>query len=411
MKPIIEINNLSKKYRLGNRQPYYSFRDTLADLLRNPLKNIKQNQFWALKEVSFKVEKGEILGIIGKNGAGKTTLLKLLSRITPPTLGEIILRGRIASLLEVGTGFHPELTGRENIFLNGAILGMKRKEIKSKFAQIVEFAEIEKFIDTPVKHYSSGMYTRLAFSVAAHLEPEILLIDEVLAVGDAQFQKKCLGKIGDVSKSGRTVLFVSHNLYAIRQLCTRCLLLDHGKIVSQGKTAKVLEFYLTKIVQNGDNRAEISFKENHNKEFQISTVRLISDDGHIMHDFSCDQVVNVEINCIVWNPVPGLYGYLSITNKEGTEILVSDTFDSPPNQVDSLSEGNYRLRVRIPPRILGHGEYSINIAFTSPQAKQGFYVDSAENILNFRLSDENSERGNKRGGFLSTLLKWELTKV
>ena len=203
MLPIIEVNHLSKRYRIGEKQPYYSFRDSLVDLVKAPFKQknkVKNNTFWALKDISFKVMLGEVIGIIGRNGAGKSTLLKILSRITPPTKGEITLRGRVASLLEVGTGFHPELTGRENIYLNGAILGMKRTEINDKFDEIVEFAEISKFLDTPVKFYSSGMYMRLAFAIAAHLDPEILLVDEVLAVGDVQFQKKCLGKMKEVSK-------------------------------------------------------------------------------------------------------------------------------------------------------------------------------------------------------------------
>src|SRR4030066_1519635 len=233
MLPIIEITNLSKQYRIGKREPYKMLRDTIVNTVKAPLRVFSKNgadednTVWALKDVSFEVNEGEILGIIGRNGAGKTTLLKILSRITEPTEGEIRIRGRVGSLLEVGTGFHPELTGRENIFLNGAILGMRKEEIKKKFDEIVAFAETEKFLDTPVKRYSSGMYVRLAFAVAAHLEPEILIIDEVLAVGDAEFQKKCLGKMEDVSKSeGRTVLFVSHNLDAVQRLCTNSILLE-----------------------------------------------------------------------------------------------------------------------------------------------------------------------------------------
>ncbi len=247
MKSIIEVNHLYKKYQIGEKQPYYSLRDSIVNFAKSPFRQrnkLKNNEFWALKDISFKVVPGEVIGIIGRNGAGKSTLLKILSQITPPTKGEIILRGRVASLLEIGTGFHPELTGRENIFLNGAILGMRRTEIKEKFSQIVEFAEINKFLDTPVKHYSSGMYLRLAFTVAAHLEPEILLIDEVLAVGDAQFQKKCLGKMKEVSNQGRTVLFVSHNMEAIKNLCSRCLYLDKGRILSKGNAEKMVNLYI-----------------------------------------------------------------------------------------------------------------------------------------------------------------------
>lgn len=254
MQPIIEVQNLSKKYRFGFRQPYYSFRDVLIGFVQKPFnlfkrKKIKKNgladdEFWALHDVSFSIHAGEVIGIIGRNGAGKTTLLKLLSRITPPTKGKIILRGRVASLLEVGTGFHPELTGRENIYLNGAILGMTRYEVKKKFEEIVNFAEVSKFLDTPVKHYSSGMYMRLAFAVAANLDCEILMVDEVLAIGDAQFQQKCLGKIEDMSKAGRTVLFVSHNMSAVKKLCTKGILLREGKASDLLKIDDLVEDYL-----------------------------------------------------------------------------------------------------------------------------------------------------------------------
>ncbi|HJU11822.1 MAG TPA: ABC transporter ATP-binding protein, partial [Candidatus Binataceae bacterium] len=241
MRPIIEITNVSKRYALSRRESYQMLRDRLAKLYKAPL-GIMRGEFrrakrsadpefiWALQNVSLQVKAGEVLGIVGRNGAGKSTLLKVLSRITEPTSGRVELRGRVGSLLEVGTGFHGELTGRENIFLSGAILGMRRAEIARKFDEIVAFAEVEEFIDTPVKYYSSGMYTRLAFAVAAHLEPEILVVDEILAVGDVVFQKKCLGKMGDVAREGRTVFFVSHNLPSIEALCSRCLLFDHASI-------------------------------------------------------------------------------------------------------------------------------------------------------------------------------------
>ncbi|MFZ2153282.1 MAG: ABC transporter ATP-binding protein [Microgenomates group bacterium] len=241
-KTIIKVENLGKKYRIGEKQSYYSLRDTIGNIFNGKKKPV--DEFWALNDISFEVKQGESVGIIGRNGAGKSTLLKILSRITPPTTGKITLEGRVASLLEVGTGFNPELTGRENIFLNGAILGMKQWEIKKKFDEIVAFSEVEKFLDMPVKHYSSGMYMRLAFAVAAHLESEILVVDEVLAVGDAQFQKKCLGKMGEVtSKEGRTVLFVSHNLGAVVQLCSKAILLSQGKVLNVGSVPKVIEDY------------------------------------------------------------------------------------------------------------------------------------------------------------------------
>jgi lipopolysaccharide transport system ATP-binding protein len=257
MKSIIEVNNLGKEYVIGERQSYVALRDVLMNVLKSPLqlfqKNKKDNNsnFWALKDINFEVQPGEIIGVIGKNGAGKSTLLKVLSQITPPSTGEIKLRGRVGSLLEVGTGFHPELTGRENIFLNGAILGMTKVEIKSKYDEIVEFSGVEKFIDTPVKRYSSGMYVRLAFAVAAHMDPEILVVDEVLSVGDAEFQKKCLGKMNNITKQdGRTILFVSHNLGAIKQLCTRTIWLEDGKVKLDGPTEKVVSKYLQSTTSN-----------------------------------------------------------------------------------------------------------------------------------------------------------------
>ena len=260
---VIAVENLSKRYLLGHKSGeqgvyhYTALRDIIGREARNFLRKAvdvfrgrqvvqgdEVEEFWALKNVSFEVKRGEIVGIIGRNGAGKSTLLKILSRITEPTEGRVLVRGRIASLLEVGTGFHPELTGRENIFLNGAILGMTRREIRKKFDEIVAFAEVERFLDTPVKRYSSGMYMRLAFAVAAHLEPEILLVDEVLAVGDAAFQKKCLGKMGDVAKEGRTILFVSHNMTAVQSLCDRVVWLDDGRVVQQGDAGIIVTEYL-----------------------------------------------------------------------------------------------------------------------------------------------------------------------
>jgi len=247
----IRAEGLAKRYRLGRMERYPTLRDALVGAVKAPFAGRRAESeavetLWALREVSFEVARGEVLGVIGQNGAGKSTLLKILSRITEPTAGRAVLHGRIGSLLEVGTGFHPELTGRENVYLNGAILGMRRAEIARQFDRIVAFAEVERFIDTPVKHFSSGMYMRLAFAVAAHLEPEILIVDEVLAVGDAAFQRKCLGRMEDVAQGGRTVLFVSHNLDAVRRLCERCLLLQHGRIEALGQTGEVIARYLAR---------------------------------------------------------------------------------------------------------------------------------------------------------------------
>ena len=255
MRPIIKVENLGKRYRIGEREAYRTLRDSITRAAKAPLRGLQsrfnglepradRSHIWALSEVSFEVMPGEVLGVIGRNGAGKSTLLKVLSRITEPTTGRVELYGRVGSLLEVGTGFHPELTGRENIFLSGAIMGMRRGEIVRKFDQIVAFAEIEQFVDTPVKRYSSGMYVRLAFAVAAHLDPEILLVDEVLAVGDAAFQKKCLGKMGDVAREGRTVLFVSHNTASIEALCSACLMFKNGRLEARGAALEILSDYV-----------------------------------------------------------------------------------------------------------------------------------------------------------------------
>ena len=264
--PAIRVSHLSKQYKLGGPQePYHTLRDAIVNSLKAPLKVFHKappvEGFWALKDVSFEVEPGEVVGIIGRNGAGKSTLLKILSRITSPTEGTVELHGRVGSLLEVGTGFHPELTGRENIYLSGSILGMKRREIDAKLDDIVKFSEIEKFLDTPVKRYSSGMYVRLAFAVAAHLEPEILLVDEVLAVGDAAFQKKCLGKMGEVAKEGRTVLFVSHQMNTIRKLCPRCLWFHDGELKLDAPTVKVISTYENESLQSVQHLSEIKIKK------------------------------------------------------------------------------------------------------------------------------------------------------
>ena len=296
----IRIRGLGKKYQLGGRQEnYLTLRDAIINSAKTPFNSIlhrnsdsSSKDFWALKDVSFDVHKGEVVGIIGRNGAGKSTLLKILSRITTPTEGEVEIHGRVGSLLEVGTGFHPEMTGRENIFLNGSILGMKKIEIEQKFDEIVKFAEIEKFLDTPVKRYSSGMYVRLAFAVAAHLEPEILVVDEVLAVGDAQFQKKCLGKMGAVAKEGRTVLFVSHNMAAVETLCCRGVVLDHGLIRFDGtQTAAISEY------QRGLSSNQTLIRERTDRrgtgEVRVVGIEFRDIDGYTIDSVACGQDFDV----------------------------------------------------------------------------------------------------------------------
>ncbi|HTG55106.1 MAG TPA: ABC transporter ATP-binding protein [Niabella sp.] len=289
MKPILEVQNISKKFLIQHQQlPYLSFRDKLSGLF-SPKEATEE--FWALRDISFDVQPGESIGIIGRNGAGKSTLLKILSRITPPTTGRITVRGRIASLLEVGTGFHQELTGRENIFMNGSILGMKHAEIKAKFDEIVDFSGTEKFLDTPLKHYSSGMQLRLAFAVAAHLEPEILIIDEVLAVGDAEFQKKCLGKMEDVTRSGKTILFVSHNMTAVSGLCQKGLLLVNGAVSYAGQIDQVLSKYLSVVDQLASSSLLSRKDREGNGAIRFSDVQMINERGEEVKGISSGHTV------------------------------------------------------------------------------------------------------------------------
>lgn len=369
-KPIIEVNNISKKYRIGVKQPYYSLRDSIVGVVKSPLQFFKhspigknglaEDEFWALKDLSFNVQPGEAVGIIGRNGAGKSTLLKVLSQITPPTKGSIVLRGRVASLLEVGTGFHPELTGRENIFLNGAILGMKRWEIKKKFDEIVDFAGMEKFLDTPVKHYSSGMYMRLAFSVAAHLEPEILIVDEVLSVGDAEFQKKCLGKMRNVGKEGRTVLFVSHNMLAVNNLCQRAILIDKGSITDDGNVNKVSEKYL-KLAQKQMEKANIQEQINkvpQNAVFKLENLTIMQ---HGTHQSLLDNTKDIEIEFRyrVFEEKLRLFVNFELWNAEGVCLIESFHNGSSANPV--MEKGRYISRAVIPANFLIGGAYEMKI--------------------------------------------------
>jgi len=335
MKPILEIQHISKKYKLrGQETPYL----TLRDAILGKHKKQEADEFWALNDVSFDVYPGESIGIIGRNGAGKSTLLKILSRITPPTKGKIISRGRIASLLEVGTGFHAELTGRENIFLNGSILGLRKQEIKAKFDEIVDFAGVEKFIDTPLKHYSSGMQLRLAFAVAAHLEPEILIIDEVLAVGDAEFQKKSLGKMEEVTKQGRTVLFVSHNMAAVQNLCSKGVLLNEGEIILNDNIDKVIKKYRnTDLMFTGKITINNSL---------VKMIFLSGDDNAIKTSFDIYEplTISVEIasNVILKNPVLGVV----IKNEKGENLVgINNNHYIDNSEIAEMRHGVISLRL------------------------------------------------------------------
>jgi lipopolysaccharide transport system ATP-binding protein len=365
----IRIEGLGKQYRLGGPQERYStIRDqirkwtSLRTLLRRATRGDARPLFWALKDVSFSVKRGEVVGIIGRNGAGKSTLLKILSRITEPTEGEVDIHGRVGSLLEVGTGFHPELTGRENVFLNGAIMGMRREEIVRKFDDIVAFAEVEKFIDTPVKRYSSGMYTRLAFAVAAHLEPEILIVDEVLAVGDVEFQKKCLGKMGDVAKGGRTVLFVSHNMAAVQNLCTTGVLLSGGRVVAQGNIADVINRYLSSLESAAGYDIDLRNFGNRGTRTEplISRVRLYDGAGRGTDAFPSGSGMVIELFLEPKTPITVPYIGIGVNDKFGQRLFTVGNYYSS-DEIGPITR-DCVVRCEIDELPLAPGHYTLTLA-------------------------------------------------
>jgi lipopolysaccharide transport system ATP-binding protein len=381
MNSVIKVENLGKKYIIGHlskRQPYLSLRDVITEGIRNFGRRLSgdmdsaevREEFWALKNVSFKVDRGDRIGIIGRNGAGKSTLLKILSRITEPTTGSVRINGRVASLLEVGTGFHPELTGRENIFLNGAILGMSRIEIKKKFDEIVDFAEIEKFLDTPVKRYSSGMYVRLAFAVAAHLEPEILIVDEVLAVGDAQFQKKCLGKMEDVSsKEGRTVLFVSHNMAAIESLCSKSIFLKDGSVNSVGNSKSVISEYLSSNQKSDNSLLESSIHREGIGDVKITGVRIASNTVKTGEQLE----VIITYQQITDKPKRVVECGVSIWNEFDIKLISISSLHR--NDIDRYPL-NGSVKCTIQKFLLVHGTYFINVFVSTGDGIEDYIVHS-----------------------------------
>jgi lipopolysaccharide transport system ATP-binding protein len=394
MNPIISVENLSKQYRIGTKLPYKTFRETIMNVVTSPARLFRgngsreNNTIWALKDVSFEVQQGEILGIIGRNGAGKTTLLKILSRVTEPTEGEVRIRGRVGSLLEVGTGFHPELTGRENIFLNGAILGMRREEIKKKFDEIVAFSEVEKFLDTPVKRYSSGMYVRLAFAVAAHLEPEILLVDEVLAVGDVQFQKKCLGKMGDVAKEGRTVLFVSHNMGAVQRLCTRCTWLYEGMIKAQGLVSKVITNYISDGLSNEAERRWPPSEALGDDSFRLNLVRISQLPGIPNSRIDITKPFEVQIETEAFEDISELNITLQVLSSDGQIIL--HTMDIFNSDKATRERGRLLSVCRFPAYTLNAGNYVLSVCADIPHVRVIFL---AESILGWDVENISPETG------------------
>ncbi len=416
MTSIIKVESLSKQYRIGATNTYSTLRDALSGAVRAPLNrllrngNNEPNTIWALKDVSFEIRPGEVVGIIGRNGAGKSTLLKILSRITEPTSGRLELYGRTASLLEVGTGFHPELTGRENTFLNGAILGMTRSEIKQKFDEIVAFAEIEKFIDTPVKFYSSGMYVRLAFAVAAHLEPDMLILDEVLAVGDTAFQQKCLGKMRDVSRHGRTVLLVSHSMAAVGQLCEKTIWLDDGRVQAVGPSETVIQSYL-----NSQKTVAAEFKRDESELGQMPAVlilgaRIRNAENNIVSILDSRRPFSVEVDYKVTSRTLVWVGF-TISTREGLEVMAAtdgdvDSYASVPRE-----PGLYSSICYIPEGLFNARQYALSFYAARTIAGKVEIIDYLENAIAFEVENPSgvgSYMPKSRVGVISPKLDWEL---
>jgi lipopolysaccharide transport system ATP-binding protein len=423
MKPSIKVEGVGKQYRIGESvAPYSTARDAIMRVARAPLARLRRKSkedrtIWALKDINFEVYPGEVIGVIGRNGAGKSTLLKILSRITEPTVGCVELYGRVGSLLEVGTGFHPELSGRDNIYLNGAILGMRRVEIEDKFDEIVAFAEIEKFLDTPVKHYSSGMYTRLAFAVAAHLEPEILVVDEVLAVGDSAFQAKCLGKMESVAKEeGRTVLFVSHNLGSVANLCSRSILLVEGSKYNDGPSAEVINQY---IALGREVRGEVVWQNPQdapgNENVRLHAVRIISG-GEVTDNVDIQEPVQVEM--VFWNLKPGarICASLHLLDKTGTGVLASINTDSA-NLVKDEWFGRphpvslYRTVCTLPGNFLNEGRYSINAMIMTDISKVEAFVKEAVSFYVYETGGMRAEYGGPWLGVVRPRLEWKTERL
>jgi lipopolysaccharide transport system ATP-binding protein len=426
----IRVENLGKQFRYGLAPSRYrTLRDTLADAARAPWHAARMafgmtaaddgpsdrpGKFWALKDLTFEVKKGKVLGVIGRNGAGKSTLLKILSRVTEPSEGYAEIHGRVGSLLEVGTGFHPELTGRDNIYLNGAILGMKRTEIDRKFDEIVDFSEVEKFIDTPVKRYSSGMYLRLAFAVAAHLEPEILVVDEVLAVGDAEFQRKCIGKMSEVAEEGRTVLFVSHNMSAILRLTEETLVLDKGRLVMQAPTSEAIDFYMESgFSDSGERRWTAEDIAPEAAPFRPVALRVLDSNLRAVDSHRSVEPILVEFEYGLDAPLTGLRVGLYLLTMRGEYVFTSfDTDDEEMfNQYGLRSEGCYISRCQIPGNLLNEGRYVLGVNASSFRIRRYFHDDRA---LVFNVDGTGApgkQWAEVRLGPLRPRLDWEIEKI
>ena len=440
MSTVIEVDDVWKKYRLGiigtgtlrhdferwwrrvrGKPDPYSKVEQKSDI-RNQKSELATNvdhgisgvsvslgddEMWALRGVSFEVKQGEILGIIGRNGAGKSTLLKILSRVTAPTSGEARVKGRIASLLEVGTGFHPELTGRENVFLNGAILGMTKAEIRKHFDEIMDFAGVERYMDTPVKRYSSGMYVRLAFAVAAHLETEILICDEVLAVGDAEFQKKCIGKMQDVSKRGRTILFVSHNMAAVNKLCSQCALLDSGRLKLIGPTDEIIPHYLKGGKQTEGIRTWDETENSQDPRLKIHVLRIVAPDGTTTGHVDIRKPFTVEVEYQIFETLPKLRIVLGILTPDGTIAFMAADSADPSYETKQTTPGNYTTRCFFPGDLLNEGFYSLGFRADIPLQESLFAEESVMGFSVEQTGGVSSRYPEKWPGVVCPRLRWQ----
>ena len=430
MTTAITVENLSKRFILSHqrKERYTAMRDVIAtgakriaSKLTHPFAKPEidpaHEEFWALRDISFDIEQGDRIGIIGRNGAGKSTLLKILSRITEPTSGRVSIHGRVASLLEVGTGFHPELTGRENIFLNGAILGMSKAEITRKFDEIVAFAEVEKFLDTPVKRYSSGMYVRLAFAVAAHLEPEILIVDEVLAVGDAQFQKKCMGKMKEVGDEGRTIIFVSHNMSAVEQLCSSAISLTNGQVEAHDRDVrKVISTYLQEGISHNHKGEWVGVEHIvGNPWFNPKRFAVLDSAGNVMTSpVRNDTDICIYIEAEIDELDPALTFGFALYNEDGVHIYRTYQTDGAENSWPVLKKGNNKLICKLPKHTLNEGSYSLELIASQYQRKWLYRPGSGMARVEFSIQGGLSDSPywhKKRPGILAPILSWQVVEI
>jgi lipopolysaccharide transport system ATP-binding protein len=420
MRLAIRTDNLGKRYRVvhkGKHFSYHTLRESLVNAatatarwLRGAAVEDRTEEFWALREIDLEIRPGDVMGFIGRNGAGKSTLLKILARITKPTTGHAEIYGRVGSLLEVGTGFHPELTGRENIFLNGSILGMSRREINRRFEEIVAFSEIEDFLDTPVKRYSSGMYVRLAFAVAAHLEPEILIVDEVLAVGDAEFQRKCIGQMGHLAGEGRTILFVSHDMNAITRLTTRAALLEKGRVIHQGSTEEVVRCYLSRHERvESEAEWERPSRERAAGTVVIRSVRVRDGNGRVTSHFRADEPIVIEFGFAVMEASDAQIAFRLNRNDDGTTIFTSALSDQLGQRATRLAAGAYQTRCYVPAPFLTPGSYHLLVAANNPKGPQHDMIDR---VLNFDVSEIGSPKNHdRRLGYVTPIIPWTITQL